>query len=208
MSRTKGTGDPNRHANDEYITPDWCVRRLLEKFPVEPASICWDPCASRGELITAARGCIPNSWFATEINPDHKDALQKVVPDAEIRNFLEMEPFEESSKGLVIITNPPYFLAEEFIKHSLKFATTVVMLLRLNFLASKTRRGWLAGERPEVLVLPNRPSFDGKGTDGCEYGWFVFGEGCYVSRGRLSILTVSSVEEIKAWNKKARGSKA
>lgn len=74
----------------------------------------------------------------------------------------------------LIITNPPFSLALEFLQKSLHEAATVCYLLRLNFLGSQTRRTFWQANRPShVLVLAERPCFawpcKGKGhhTKGC-----------------------------------------
>ena len=72
----------------------------------------------------------------------------------------------------VVITNPPFSDAEAFLRRSLELADHVVLLLRLNFLASAKRAELMRERAPDVYVLPNRPSFDGKGTDSIEYAWF------------------------------------
>jgi hypothetical protein len=62
----------------------------------------------------------------------------------------------------------------EFIAKALTYASYVVMLLRLNFLGSGKRAAFFAREMPDIYVLPDRPSFTGRGTDATEYGWFVW----------------------------------
>jgi len=63
------------------------------------------------------------------------------------------------------------------------------MLLRLNFLASERRQEWMKTDTPDVYVLPNRPSFRGKGSDATEYAWFVWDT---FSTGRIFILDLTS----------------
>ena len=56
----------------------------------------------------------------------------------------------------------------------------VVALLRLNFLGSSRSRADLfsrEGGLRKVYVLGRRPSFNGKGTDSCEYAFFCFQKG-------------------------------
>ena len=50
----------------------------------------------------------------------------------------------------------------------------VVLLLRLNFLGTRGRAAFMRRHPPAVYVLPDRPSFTGKGTDSIEYAWFVW----------------------------------
>lgn len=77
----------------------------------------------------------------------------------------------------VIVTNPPYSLALEFISHALFVSPNVYMLLRLNFLASQKRSVWFRQHEPSALfVLSRRPSFTGIGTDATDYAWFYWGD--------------------------------
>ncbi len=87
-----------------------------------------------------------------------------------------------TSKGLnldeqdqVVITNPPYNQALEFVQGAMKDGKIVVMLLRLNWLAGQARNAFLREHTPSIYVLPKRPSFTGGKTDSCEYAWFVWG---------------------------------
>lgn len=82
----------------------------------------------------------------------------------------------------VIITNPPFSLAQEFVDQGLGRSRELWLLLRLNFLGAQCRRDWWSdGRAPNALfVLSDRPKFaknaNGKlGSDGCEYAWFYWG---------------------------------
>lgn len=77
----------------------------------------------------------------------------------------------------LIVSNPPFSLAQEFIEKSLKEASTVVYLLRLNFLGSQSRYDfWQKNPPTHIFVLSERPAFvsvckgytiDGKKHKGC-----------------------------------------
>jgi len=118
------------------------------------------------------------------------DILEKSWENAEVSatdiiapwhaDFLNLDPHPVYD---LIITNPPFSLAMEFIEKSFQWRKSdksiVAMLLRLNFLGSKKRASWLRQHTPSVYVSPKRPSFalnkDGKrGTDSIEYAWFVW----------------------------------
>lgn len=79
----------------------------------------------------------------------------------------------------VIVTNPPYKLAMEFVKQAFKWRASeqslVVILLRLNVLGSQKRAAWLREHAPSVYVSPRRPTFTWRGTDSCEHAWFIWG---------------------------------
>ncbi len=94
----------------------------------------------------------------------------------------------------MLMTNPPYGSAEQFLTVGLDVAAHVVLLLRLNFLASARRAHLMRSRPPDVYVLPNRPSFSGRGTDSVEYAWFHWGPGTR-DRGSIVVLPPTAVEE-------------
>jgi hypothetical protein len=76
----------------------------------------------------------------------------------------------------LVVGNPPFHHAQEFVEKALIVAQNVVFLLRLGFLASKRRYEFWRRNRPaRVFVLPKRPSFSGDGGvdryDYCFAGW-------------------------------------
>lgn len=86
---------------------------------------------------------------------------------------------EFNNKFDLIITNPPFTYAMEFIQKALNEIDDngyVVMLLRLNFLGSKARNQWLLNNMPyEIYVHGKRLSFtDDNKTDSIEYAHFVW----------------------------------
>ena len=81
----------------------------------------------------------------------------------------------------VIIGNPPYSLALDFINKSLELlhpGGLLIFLLRTNFLESEKRFKWWQ-EHPlsGLYTLHKRPSFTGRGTDATSYSWFVWERG-------------------------------
>ena len=80
----------------------------------------------------------------------------------------------------LIITNPPFNLAMEFIKKAINDITDdgyVIMLLRLNFLGSLKRFNFLKNNMPiEIYVHSKRMSFipNSSKTDSIEYAHFVW----------------------------------
>lgn len=196
-------GKTERRENDHYVTPDWAIRRFLERYPA-PGGRILDPCAAKGELLTTVKQIFPEALCAAcDINPAFRESLMPITAGAVvIGNFLDNVAVLRACEFDFIITNPPYALAEEFIKASLDVAPVVAMLLRINFLASQKRRNFLAAARPAVFVLPNRPSFTGDGGDQTEYAWFVFGDNRFA--GQLDWLDLTPAEEIKASNERAR----
>lgn len=178
MSSTNRGSD--RAEADFYQTPDWCVQRLVEKLGL-PGGKWLEPGAGEGDLIKAmGRGCV--YWTALELREECRANLEKIQPPVEIiitDKFIDPS-VPEDQKPLhgrhfdVAFGNPPYSLAIEFIQESLKYCDIVVMLLRLNFLSTRSRAPFMQEHTPDVYVLPDRPSFTGHGTDSSEYAWFVW----------------------------------
>ena len=161
---------PRRPA-DYYPTPTWCTALLLEELHL-PGGRWLEPCAGDGAILRAVSSVRDDVvWHTGDIRAsggvvaDHPAVARHTTGD-----FLSMTPPEVPYD--VLLTNPPYSLAMEFVRHGLLMADHVVMLLRLNFLASGGRAAFMREHTPSVYVLPNRPSFTGKGTDSIEYAWF------------------------------------
>lgn len=157
---------------DHYATPPWCTWRLLEKLEL-PEGKWLECCAGEGKIIHAVNEVRKDvSWTAIEIRPE----CEGTIPGLTVGDFLEFD-----TPGFdVIITNPPFKIAEQIIKHAIaQQPQFVAMLTRLNFLESDDRCAWLSTCMPDVYVLPNRPVFrrnsEGKlSTDATAYGWLVW----------------------------------
>jgi hypothetical protein len=157
-----------RRVDDAYETPQWCVRRLLEVWqPLDGVIV--EPCCGSGQIVR----CLPDK---TWITCDVRDVVP-TVPQHVTGDFLGLSDFGDAGLASAVLTNPPFSLAEEFIRHSraLFQLADLAFLLRLNFLGSAGRLPlWHDLGSPDVFVLPNRPSFTGGKTDSCEYAWFVW----------------------------------
>jgi len=175
MSST-GRGERLGGANDFYPTPAWCVQRLLEKWQPRPGTLV-EPCVGDGAIVEAvnlhdlAQGWFTWGWFTCDIKsyPGFEPAL--------LGDFLSIDRDAFGGRDVsVVITNPPYILAEEFLRKSrtLYPKADLVFLLRIGFLCSEERLGFFADFGvPDLYFLPNRPSF-GHGSDSSEYAWFIF----------------------------------
>lgn len=160
-------------SDENYPTPPWCVDRLLEEAPF-PTGRWLEPCAGDGAIVRAvnnyhlAAGKPVPQWTLGEIRRSCRGDLDLFSTDvitADFRIFLadlQVRSVRASGKWPfdVVITNPPYSMAAEFIEGCRTLAPIVAMLLRMNFLASETRAELHRRVLPEqTKVLPNRPSF-------------------------------------------------
>lgn len=174
-----------RAENDFYATPAWCVKAIQHKLPQEGGWL--EPCAGDGAIIRAG----VHYWEAIEIDPTHYNALSAEyeagrLASFRIADFLSV-PIGDLGRYDLVLTNPPYRQAQDFIEKSLLIADQAVFLLRLNFLEGRKRAAFLRQYTPDVYVLSRRPSFTGKGTDATAYAWFSF-YSTPRSQGRVEIL--------------------
>jgi len=156
-----------REAKDFYPTPPWLTEALceeLEELLIPPESIL-EPAAGDGAITKV----LEETWPLADIH-------QLDIRHEPSVDFLTEPPKPEFD---LIITNPPYSHALEFVKRAMEwrrnFNSTVVMLLRLNWLGSQVRASWLRKNPPEVWVTPRRPCFIKGTADSCEYAWFLWG---------------------------------
>lgn len=156
-------------ADDVYMTPRWCVKRLLEQLPLPSGAPLrlLEPCVGSGHIVEAFTDMYPSvdaNWVVLDIRPGVADQLEQQysgVKSLGARDYLATHWFEEPRFDLCI-TNPPFSLALPFITKLRKECTTVAALLRLNWLGSGQRDGrqaFIAADHPDLMVLPNRPAF-------------------------------------------------
>jgi len=185
-----------RRIGDWYPTPSFCINRLLDEVTL-PEGHWLEPSAGLGALIQAVNGhnSVTPTWDACELSFWAYQALQPLCQNLFIGNFLKTD--FEVGKYSVIITNPPYSIAMEFIEKALSLKPEkLVLLLRTNFIGSETRADFLRHNMPDTYVLPNRPSFAFGGSDSCEYGWAVWHK-VPQSEGKIKMLNTTPLNERK-----------
>lgn len=176
-----------RRANDYYPTPSWCVDRLLEVLRPEGTHIV-EPCVGDRSIASAVR-----DWYAREwrLGYPHCPIGEARITTIDVRQDVDAHFYGDARSVLrnvvletgrfdLAITNPPYGpddVCQGIVRAMLDSADTVAVLVRVGWLAG--RRVPLLRERPpsRVLVLPDRPSFTGRGTDASEYAWAVWEKG-------------------------------
>ena len=165
-----------RRESDFYKTPYDAVEKVLDALGGFYGNEFLECCAGDGVIVRALRRNLEEiNISAIEIREEEKSRLLYAGADAvDIADFRQWKP---DGKIDVIITNPPYSIAQEIIEHCFEIApeAEIIMLLRLAFLESKKRKSFW-GKHPvtQIYVLSERPSFTGKGTDATAYAWFVW----------------------------------
>jgi hypothetical protein len=148
------------------------VHALLK---VEPLSgTIWEPACGPGAIVKVLRD-VGHRVFAT-------DLVDYGCPDSESRVDFLMEQHPAFHIG-AIVTNPPFKLAEKFVRHALTLGMPkLCMLLRLAFLESESRRPILdSGLLARIYVFRNllpmthRAGWDGRrASSAMAFGWFVW----------------------------------
>jgi hypothetical protein len=156
--------------HDLYETPPAAIHALMrcERLPQH----IWEPCAGRGAIsreLKRAGHDVHASDLIKYIGADR--GIQSGV------DFLEMS----DTYADTIVTNPPFKLADKFIRHGLKLDCDVIVLLRLMALEGANRsdiiqhlrRVWVGIER---LPMMHRDGWKGAKlqTGAMPFGWFVF----------------------------------
>jgi len=195
------------NANEFFPTPEWVTHRLLD-YGYDVLGL------EEGIFLEPAfgSGAIPNAfdtykyrtnieWYGVEkyLTTDIKTQLGGHI----IEDDFTMYPLLRTGglhshfpkKFDTVITNPPFSLALDFLKASLLIANQVIMLLPVSWICSEKRADILRRYTPTILALPNRPSFDGEGTNMADYGWYVWDTRAVQGVGGLRVLDSTPEKE-------------
>jgi hypothetical protein len=186
----------DRHTTDYYITPLQCIKDFLQQWLADcpeignrPDKLLWcDPCAG-GDATHAMSypSVLQEELGANAITIDIRQDSRAEI-NADYLTYEMQEP-----KPDVIITNPPFYLAQEIIEKALIDVAEngyVVMLLRLNFFGSNARFPMWQKQLPvNCYVHHRRMSFTDNGkTDSIEYCHCVWQKGNYPEFTKLKII--------------------
>jgi hypothetical protein len=167
---------------DVYETPACAVEALLrvESIP----RVVWEPACGPGSIVKVLRA------------RGHKVIVSDVV-DYGCEGHLTLDFLAISKRGdtPAVVTNPPYRLAAEFVRHGLIASPLVIMLLRLAFLESIRRTDILEKSglaRIHVfrnrLPMMHRKNWDGpKASSAMPFAWFVW------ERGYTGLTTIDRI---------------
>jgi len=155
--------------DDLYETPACAVHALLrcEKLP----SVIWEP--------ACGRGAISRILLAAGHDVRSTDLVDYGFGESGIDFLMETRAPKDCE---CVVTNPPFKLADQFVRHALRLAPRVIVLLRWAYAEGAGRadlidehltRVWLGKER---LPFMHRDGYEGRrnANSGAPFAWFVF----------------------------------
>ncbi|MGX7096409.1 hypothetical protein ACWOBL_06090 [Gemella bergeri] len=159
-----------REQNDYYATEPKAMHLLLEKENF--SNLILEPACGEGHL----------SKVLMEYGYD------VISEDLIDRGYGGVRDFFERSAWLGdIITNPPYKIALEFLKHALNIipaGNKVAMFLKIQFLEGKLRKKFFEANPPKVIYVSSsrlncakNGRFDKYTSSAVCYAWFIFEKG-------------------------------
>jgi len=147
-----GNSAAGRRQSDLYPTPPEVTVALMRFLNFPSGVSVWEPAAGDGDMADViSQYAFP--IYVTDIR-DGTDFLKSCIDDADW-----------------IITNPPFSIAEEFIRHAAELNKPFAMLLKAQYWHA-AKRAKLFEELPPSYILPLtwRPDFFFKERDGKKGG--------------------------------------
>ena len=183
MSSTNRSDARKNHIADYYVTPQKAISKFLEKFcEDEKITLNYDLWERLTILDPCAWWDIKNDMsypavifeFWADYNKIITNDIRQDSPAKYHFNFLETNIDTFWEKPDIVITNPPFNIAQNIIEKSLEIVKEggyVIMLLRLNYFGGKVRQNFWKKHLPiRAYVHNRRMSFTPDGaTDSVEY---------------------------------------
>lgn len=152
--------------HDVYEMPAVAVEALLrvESLPHH----VWEPACGPSQRIAEVLRAHDHQVTASDLTTDRIDfSMERRAPEG----------------AGAIVTNPPYKLAADFVRHGLELVPLVIMLLRINFLEAQRRRDLIEGGKlarvhlfADRLPRMHREGWTGNRTSGSTaFAWFIWG---------------------------------
>ena len=194
MSSTNRSNARKEHIADYYRTPISDIEKFFSALDntitIDMDKCTLDPSAGGDEANPMSYPTAIYNYYKVPVEniktiDIREDSLADVKGD-----YLTIEL---DYKPHVIITNPPFNRALEFITKALNDVEDngyVVMLLRLNFLETKARKDFFDKFMPEyIFVHHKRMSFiEGGGTDSVAYAHYVWRKGYYPEFAKIKVI--------------------
>ena len=137
----------SRKPADFYPTPHDATQALLDHLRLPEGTLAWEPACGDGDL-----SLVMEAAGLDVVSTDIRDTGFGTVGDFLNDDLAVMSEW--------IITNPPFSLAQEFIRKALSLAPNVAMLLKGTYWHAAGRRALFEDRTPsEILPLTWRPAF-------------------------------------------------
>lgn len=148
-----------RKAADFYPTPPEVTQALLDYLRLPNGASIWEPACGDGAMAKVMRSA-GHEVYATDLREDagygDERGLDFLTYDVQPATGIPIH----AVFGDWIITNPPFNLAEAFIRKALSITPNVAMLLKSQYWHAKSRFSLFETYPPSrVLPLTWRPAF-------------------------------------------------
>lgn len=179
------TWHPEQRAGGDYYTTDpEAVKEFLNKFFIPRESVVWEPACGSGNISNVL---VENGYNV--VSTDLYDRGYGVFGF----DFLETEKVPDNCS--LIMTNPPYSLADEFILHALEilpYNGRAAFLLNISYLSGKRRYKDIYSKHflDLVYIYSHRINcYKNNENTGhsspVNYGWFVFRKNNYITEPKI-----------------------
>lgn len=165
-----GSRPRGRVQHDHYPTPPQVTQALLQ---VEGDWLrrlrldLWEPACGDGQMVEVLR--------ADGFDVVASDVRETACPGADVVDFLQAAPAFAPARG--IVTNPPFSLAERFIRHGWERLRSpyMALLLKGTYWHAATRLPlWETCRPARIYPLTWRPDFLGLDRPVMEVAWVVW----------------------------------
>jgi hypothetical protein len=188
-------------ADNLYPTPPELTRAIMRVEGSRMPKVIWEPAAGKGDMASVLMEDERIVFCSDKVDYGIRQPGVKI----KICDFFQFkEPMGGSS---CIVTNPPFDIAGDFVRHALQLCPQVYVLCRLAFLEGRRRSGildhslarlWVFIERPPMLhrwsVGPDGTwrEWSGKRAQSAmPFAWFCFESGHNGQRDGIEVRRLS-----------------
>lgn len=141
---------------DFYATNPNDVIEIMNIFNFPKNIKILEPCAGNGHISKTLKELGYKNIFTNDI-------VERDLKLDSVKDFLKEDLYEKDFD--LVILNPPFKCAKEFIEKSLEYASQVLVIARLDLLETKTRKDMNNKYLSMVLVHSKRARFAKNGIE-------------------------------------------
>lgn len=181
-----------RPEDDFYPTPDIATKALLKYIQIPDNIYCWEPSCGNGAIAK----------FLPEGRTLSTDLIQRDYGVGNI-DFLKIEKAPFGGNPFWIITNPPFKIADKYIRKAFELgADKIILLLRYAYCEGVRRSDIMdSGRLERVLLFKERitmfPAYmtaeqtQKFGETMYPYAWFIFDKNKVNKEGEFIVQRIS-----------------